>query len=201
MNDRTQSSSDQGTKRENTKDEHMDRGSKQRQKTKRESNVPSYPLYPKKSNEHLQLPPSMRFYTLQGEEELENHIYKYVLPYIESAGLLLSEYGNHNSPEALDNCDASNYFNLKDQKKLFEASQVLEAIQIIPSVLKKSRSYISSYTLKHIVERACTYKANGNVVIALLLLGYRAKIGGKHYGMPGNPKVFYVNPGFLLQAN
>ena len=65
-------------------------------------------------------------------------------------------------------------------------------MNIIPATLIKSRKWINSYTLKHSVEGASSYKPNGDVILALLLLGHKAK---KRFG-----NMIMKNPCFLLKC-
>ena len=141
-------------------------------------------------NGSLQLPATLQLQV--GDDVSQSHIYDVVLPFLEASGVFLSDYGNHTGDRGT--CSIQEYQVRKKNQSLFSMVMVKEAMQVIPEALTTCRKYRSSYSLKHVVERAdSSYKANGDVILALLLMGHRARV------QCGREKL--TNPGFRLRAS
>jgi len=122
----------------------------------------------------------------------EDMVYLEIIPKLEEAGICLTNNGSVDISKR--ESDILNDYNQQKQpRELFNLNEVIEAMSVIPSVLTVSHTPNSSYVLKHVVERASgTYKSNGVVILALLLLGHKARLRGDC------SEGLLLNPMFLL---
>lgn len=105
-------------------------------------------------------------------------IYKKLIPKLESQNVYLSNYGNHNDPRSLQSI--GDYKKRRDDYKLFDIARVQRAFLSVAFYLEPSRKWDSgSYGLKHYIERQTDeYLTNGDLIVAMLLSGYKAKFYG-----------------------
>ena len=99
-----------------------------------------------------------------------------ILTELESQNILLSDCGNQNSYQNPPEPD--DYYQRKASGKLFAPLDKIDALrEKIRKLMQPTRSYFSSYSLKHQLERSEPrgYVANGDCIIAMMLEGYKPK--------------------------
>lgn len=96
--------------------------------------------------------------------------------------ILLTPYGNHNGRGAL--CPSPVAKNDYDRNAgLFDLKRINEAVQEIPECFAMQNNFnrqMSSYNMKHILERKTSYIANGDFIMAMMLCGYKHKFPKFH---------------------
>lgn len=106
-------------------------------------------------------------------------VYDEIIPRCEAKGIKLSSYGNHASRESL--ASVERYDTDKQNHKLFNVQRVQRAFKCLDEVIGKATvESISSYGLKHVVERhQDEYITNGDCIIAMIAKGYLADFGSE----------------------
>lgn len=109
--------------------------------------------------------------------EAREIIYHDLIPYCETKGVFLSEYGNHAGGGSYT--DMTTYYTKKATQQLFDVKRIQKAFAQIPEMVKPITTYkFGSYGFKHIVERfQKEYITNGDLIVAMLFRGYIARFG------------------------
>jgi hypothetical protein len=129
-------------------------------------------------------------------EQAQAVIYDQIVPACESKGICLSRYGNHSGQGAI--LDISRYTREKGLQALFNVDRIKTVYLQFDSLVQPTIQYqANSYGLKHEIEKVQNeFLTPGDLIIAMLLHGYKAR-----FGKNGNPsnincefKVKWVKP-------
>lgn len=113
-------------------------------------------------------------------EECKHVIYEQLIPICEAAGILLSGYGNHQSPQSM--CGVEEYQRHKEHMTLFSIESVQKAFNTVRSFYANSEFYFSPATSTEMTQ---TYKTiareikHGEFIVAMILQGFSAMFEGK----------------------
>jgi len=133
-------------------------------------------------------------------EEAEGVIYDILLPVCEKKGVVLTRNGNagHAESSKSDALQAQfegfrsttyrTYTQLKEDRDIFDLERIQSAYTRISRDFEKKSKYCwGSYGLKHRVERLQDqYLSNGDLIVAMLLCGHKARFGKRGSAMTLN---------------
>ncbi|MCF7806542.1 MAG: hypothetical protein K9M07_06140 [Simkaniaceae bacterium] len=126
-------------------------------------------------------------------EDATKNVYERVIMACEDKGVLLSNYGNHLGTGSIANRAA--YVEARKTQSLFDIRRIQKAVgQVLTLFTPHSRysDHLSSYALKHTVEKATgEYISNGDLIVAMLINGFDARFAkrGECIGVNGHFKV------------
>ena len=131
----------------------------------------------------------------QGAVTLEDLIYDELLPWLDRDGIQLSQSGVMNAKQFTDEERARCKQSRKD-RRLFNIKSIRQMLIEVPHRVKPVSAYkLSSYSLKHMVERCIVnghrfgYVSNGDMIVVMLLLGYKMAVFNETPGPTVNPMI------------